>query len=184
MGGSCNRRANMYARDPQYVVSDYSDPSQGLVIFLIALAVVGIVTCLVVKMMRRSSSSSGCGCGLSGRRAASGSGSMTGGKVHECSSLKDMEEIIANNDKVVVMFMAPWCSHCQSTKPQYADAAQKSATPMLMMDCDAHMKDPDALKKYNIEGFPTIQKYANGRMSGVYTGDRSSADLVTFSKAD
>lgn len=179
----CNlsRRADLYARNPEYVVSDYSDPSQGLVIFLIALAVVGIITCMIVKLSRRSSQG---GCGLSGRRAAASGVQVQPGSVHECTSLKEMEEIIIASPKCVIMFMAPWCSHCKSTKGPYAEAAKTSGTPQLMMDCDAYMKDPEALKKHQIEGFPTIKKYKDGKPVSQYQGDRSAGDLSSYAKSD
>lgn len=171
------RRANLYMRDPRMVHSEYKDPGHALIIFLVTIAIVGIVTCVMLKLLRRSPCASANS--RSGRRSAADTG-----KVHEASSQKDMEDIIASGDVCFVMYMAPWCGHCQKTKPAFHEAASKCPkTVFIMMDCDAHMKNEEAMKKHGIEGFPTMKLYKDGKHTGSYSGDRSADDIAKFAMA-
>ncbi|XP_022832782.1 protein disulfide-isomerase A5 isoform X2 [Spodoptera litura] len=88
----------------------------------------------------------------------------------------------------IVMFYAPWCGHCKSTKPEFVKAAEKFADELLVafgaVDCTA---DQELCANYGVRGYPTI-KYFNFYDKAVkdYTGGRKEGDFVNFihSQAD
>ena len=99
----------------------------------------------------------------------------------------------------VVMFYAPWCTHCTQSKPAYEQAsveyaqaaamadyhrAQQGLAPGGFQEIQFAMIDGDAYKNIvkheGIRGFPTIRMYSQGRMVKDYKGDRSVEDLLSF----
>lgn len=88
----------------------------------------------------------------------------------------------------IVMFYAPWCGHCKSTKPEFVKAAEKFADELMVafgaVDCTA---DQELCANYDVRGYPTI-KYFNFYDKAVkeYTGGRKEGDFVNFihSQAD
>ena len=154
------------------VESDYHRGSaNGMVVFLVTLAVLGLLSCIIMKFLRRYAA---CTAGVSGRRGVAASGGL-----HEARSQQDMEDVVSGSDVCVVMFMAPWCGHCQQTKPAFSEAATKSEATFVIIDADSNMSD-EGRRKYEIAGYPTIKKYKNGRYRETYAGDRSAQDIVEF----
>ncbi|GLV40971.1 uncharacterized protein CBL_04495 [Carabus blaptoides fortunei] len=91
---------------------------------------------------------------------------------------------IATKDPTLVMFYAPWCSHCKKMKPDYSKAAGdlKAAGivgKLAVVDCTVN---PEVTEKYKITGFPTIKLFAAGRFVSDYRGGRTATDIFTFMK--
>jgi len=99
----------------------------------------------------------------------------------------------------VVMFYAPWCTHCTESKPSYEQAsveyaqaaamadyhrAQQGLAPGGYQEVQFAMLDGDhyknIIKHEGIRGFPTIRLDSGGRMVKDYKGDRSVEDLLSF----
>ena len=75
----------------------------------------------------------------------------------------------------VMIFYAPWCGHCKNALPEFTDASNQGNGKILLFNSD----DPDTkdlLKKYKVEGFPTIMK-GDGQL---YDGLRRAKDIVAF----
>lgn len=55
----------------------------------------------------------------------------------------------------LVMFFAPWCGHCQNTKPQFERFAKEAKGIVLAgaVNCDENQQ---LCQHYKIQGFPTI----------------------------
>ena len=90
-----------------------------------------------------------------------------------------------SSDKVtLVMFYAPWCGHCSTTKPELEKAKPEldgktvngKKIKVMMIDCDAN---PEMNKKYDVEGYPTIKLFKQGSQVE-YNGDRSKESFVEF----
>jgi protein disulfide-isomerase-like protein len=81
------------------------------------------------------------------------------------------------SDTKLVMFYADWCGHCKKLKPVWDEAADdvnKTDTKMIKINCGNGTEDDEKLmKKYNIQGYPTIIKFINGKPSE-YQGDRDA----------
>lgn len=77
----------------------------------------------------------------------------------------------------LVMFYADWCGHCKKLKPVWDEAAadvNKDEKKMIKVNCGEGTEDDEKLmKKYNVQGYPTIIKFINGKPSE-YQGDRDA----------
>jgi thiol-disulfide isomerase/thioredoxin len=90
---------------------------------------------------------------------------------------KDIDSEIKSGTKLV-LFYADWCGHCQKVKPDWEKAASSVNTSedkkMIMVNCgEGTDHDQKVMKKYNVDGYPTIIKFVNGTPS-LYRGDRDS----------
>jgi thiol-disulfide isomerase/thioredoxin len=90
---------------------------------------------------------------------------------------KDIDDEVKSGTKLV-LFYADWCGHCQKVKPDWEKAAGGVNKPddkkMIMVNCgEGTDQDQKVMKKYNVDGYPTIIKFVNGTPS-LYRGDRDS----------
>jgi len=94
---------------------------------------------------------------------------------------KNFDQAIKENEYVLVEFYAPWCGHCQSLEPEYAQAAQDlaekgSAIKLAKVDATA---EKETGTKFDIEGFPTLKFFKNGEASD-YNGPREAKGIVSW----
>lgn len=77
----------------------------------------------------------------------------------------------------LVLFYADWCGHCKKIKPVWDETAKEvnsDEVKMIKVNCgEGTEKDQEIMKKYSIDGYPTIIKFVNGKAS-LYQGDRDS----------
>lgn len=90
---------------------------------------------------------------------------------------KDIDAQVKSGTKLV-LFYADWCGHCQKVKPAWKTAADsvntKDDKKMIMVNCgEGTDEDQKVMKKYNVDGYPTIIKFVNGTPS-LYRGDRDA----------
>ena len=94
---------------------------------------------------------------------------------------EDDPQSIMNSDKpTMVFFYAPWCGHCQNSKPAFQQLMAKHPGKAAMINCDEHK---EIAQQMGIQGFPTIRYYPNGPKNGnhrEYQGDRSADDMERF----
>jgi len=89
----------------------------------------------------------------------------------------DVDSQVKSGTKLV-LFYADWCGHCQKVKPDWEKAAAsvntKDDKKMIMVNCgEGTDEDQKVMKKYNVDGYPTIIKFVNGTPS-LYRGDRDA----------
>ncbi|XP_013189435.2 protein disulfide-isomerase A5 [Amyelois transitella] len=82
----------------------------------------------------------------------------------------------------LVMFYAPWCGHCKSTKPEFVKAAEQFADELMVafgaVDCTAHQ---DLCANYDVKGYPTIKYFSYfDKAVKDYSGGRKESDFVSF----
>jgi len=81
------------------------------------------------------------------------------------------------------MFYAPWCGHCKSFKPDYAEVARafeshKSQVVIAAVDADSHR---DLGSKYGVQGFPTLKFFPKGTTKPIdYSSGRTASDVISF----
>ena len=93
-----------------------------------------------------------------------------------------LENDLQGGDKLV-LFYADWCGHCKSMKPDWDDAANEvnkdGEKKMVKINVGGKDNGEDAImKKYGIDGFPTIFKFSNGSKTGTYDGDRTKDAFI------
>ncbi|XP_034839340.1 protein disulfide-isomerase A5 isoform X1 [Maniola hyperantus] len=82
----------------------------------------------------------------------------------------------------VVMFYAPWCGHCKSTKPEFTEAAEQFADELMVafaaVDCTTQQ---ELCSNYNVKGYPTLKYFSYfDKLIQDYSGGRKKADFVSF----
>lgn len=90
------------------------------------------------------------------------------------------QAIMDSDRPMMVFFYAPWCGHCQRSKPEFEKLMQMARGRAFMINCDEHQ---DIAKAHDIQGFPTIRYYPNGPRNGnpqEYMGDRSAQNMMEF----
>jgi len=90
----------------------------------------------------------------------------------------ELKKRLVSPEKTLVLFYADWCGHCKTLKPVWTEAAEKSNGKMIQLDVGS--KDgsqTEILDKYNIDGFPTILVFQNGKTE-IYKGPRTVDDFL------
>ena len=103
-------------------------------------------------------------------------------KIYYTESFKNNDTNDAN--KVIVLFHANWCGHCQQIKPVWGNFEKESKVKTMKFESDTN---PDIMKKFNIKGFPTILKIKNfnsdkPEIIEKYNGNRTLKSLIKFSQ--
>ncbi|XP_020280048.1 thioredoxin domain-containing protein 5 homolog [Pseudomyrmex gracilis] len=82
-----------------------------------------------------------------------------------------------------VKFFAPWCGHCKRLAPTWEELGKKffgnDNVNIVKVDCtlDASKQLCD---EQEVDGFPTLYLYRNGRKISEYSGSRNLEDLYDF----
>ncbi len=88
----------------------------------------------------------------------------------------------ADQDAVILAFVAPWCGYCQQLKPTLREAGKRSKIPIFTL---THKNDNDAdhvskaARELDVKGFPMIFKIQD-KKAVIYSGDRSLDSILEF----
>jgi len=95
----------------------------------------------------------------------------------------NFESIVKTKKHALGFFYAPWCGHCKTAKPIYAQAAEHFKedikTAFVAIDCT---KEKIVCEKYDVKGFPTIIYFNFGKNPTPYEGGRELNDFINFMK--
>ncbi|XP_022904221.1 thioredoxin domain-containing protein 5 homolog [Onthophagus taurus] len=82
-----------------------------------------------------------------------------------------------------VKFFAPWCGHCKRLAPTWEELGKKfKKNPnvnIVKVDCTVD-ESKQLCSDQDVDGFPSIFLYKNGRKVSEYNGNRSLEDLTEF----
>ena len=119
---------------------------------------------------------SGKACGISGKKA-----SLEQPMVIHPENDEQLDAAIQEAPKTLVMFMAPWCGHCNACKQDFADAALLAKdTTFVMADCDSKISEAK-VKEHGIRGFPTIMLFKRGKFVKEFDqGARTKDNFTKF----
>ena len=82
----------------------------------------------------------------------------------------------------MVMFYAPWCGHCKSLKPKWAQAAKQNSNKSIVfakIDCTTNQS---TCGNYGIQGYPTIKAFSPGGKVEDYSGARETHSLLEYAQ--
>jgi len=73
-----------------------------------------------------------------------------------------LQEVIAQNEKVIVQFSAGWCGNCRIMKPKFKRmATEYEGMTFVIIDAE---KNPESRKLANVSNLPTFAAYQNGTL--------------------
>lgn len=76
----------------------------------------------------------------------------------------NLQELVANNEKVVVQFGASWCGNCRIMKPKFKKlATENENVPFYYIDAE---KFTESRKLANVSNLPTFATFVNGKLVG------------------
>lgn len=82
-----------------------------------------------------------------------------------------------------VKFFAPWCAHCKRLAPTWEDLGKKFSSKdginIAKVDCTV-TPSKSLCSEQEIDGFPTLILYKDGKKISEYNGSRSLDDLYEF----
>ena len=90
----------------------------------------------------------------------------------------NLQELVANNEKVVVQFGASWCGNCRIMKPKFKKLATENENiPFYYIDAE---KFTESRKLANVSNLPTFATFVNGKLVGETQTNKSEilTDLV------
>ena len=106
---------------------------------------------------------------------------VTANDVRHIDNPSDFYKLISKEERVLLMFYAPWCGHCKRLKPEFASAATKLKKKSVLAAMDVDKPDTFAIRQeYNISGFPTILYFENGAKKYDYSGGRDAEGIVEW----
>ena len=74
----------------------------------------------------------------------------------------NLQEIVANNEKVMVQFSASWCGNCRIMKPKFKKlASENEAITFALVDAENF---PESRKLANVSNLPTFATFVNGKL--------------------
>lgn len=73
-----------------------------------------------------------------------------------------LQQIVADNEKVVVQYGATWCGNCRIMKPKFKKlASENDLIPFLYVDAE---KLPESRKLAKVDNLPTFAIFKNGEL--------------------
>ncbi len=92
---------------------------------------------------------------------------------------------LKKDGKVVILYFANWCGHCQHLKPAYQELADKAdGFAVAAVDADDNDNLLQELQKadaeYEVRGFPTIVSYKDGKYFSTYAPDDTEEGRKKF----
>ena len=94
---------------------------------------------------------------------------------------------LKKDGKVIVLYFANWCGHCQRLKPAYQELV-KTANGVVIASVNAddndglldRMKSMGQKLEYEVNGFPTIISYNNGKYFSTYSYEDTEEGRAKF----
>jgi thiol-disulfide isomerase/thioredoxin len=74
----------------------------------------------------------------------------------------NLQELVANNQKVVVQYSASWCGNCRIMKPKFKKlASENESVSFVMVDAENF---PESRKLANVSNLPTFATFVDGKL--------------------
>jgi thiol-disulfide isomerase/thioredoxin len=90
-----------------------------------------------------------------------------------------LQQIVADNEKVVVQYGATWCGNCRIMKPKFKKlASENEEIPFYYVDAE---KLPESRKLAKVDNLPT---FASFLLSGNFSASTYKNGISSFSDAN
>lgn len=93
----------------------------------------------------------------------------------------DDDVFVHNRKPAFVLFYAPWCGFCKGIKDMWRQVAHAVGSNMRFgaVDCTRSLAHKRLADRMNIQSYPTIMMFVNGRPR-LFQGERSVENLLLF----
>ena len=89
-----------------------------------------------------------------------------------------LQQIVADNDKVVVQYGATWCGNCRIMKPKFKKlAAENEDIPFLYVDAE---KLPESRKLAKVDNLPTFAIFSKGELVNQVQSNQAESLITLF----
>ena len=82
----------------------------------------------------------------------------------------DLQTLIAQSHKLVIMCSAPWCGPCKQIRPLFANKATDHKDIVFAYINISDFADPDEKFITYVRGLPTFFSYYDGLLQNTFTG--------------
>ncbi|XP_030636529.1 protein disulfide-isomerase A2 [Chanos chanos] len=98
--------------------------------------------------------------------------------------IKNFDRALRENKYLLVEFYAPWCGHCRSLEPVYAEVASQlknESSPVRLAKVDA-TEEKELAEEFEVTGFPTLKFFTDGKRQNAteFTGKRGKKDILQW----
>ena len=89
-----------------------------------------------------------------------------------------LQQIVADNEKVVVQYGATWCGNCRIMKPKFKKlAAENEDNPFLYVDAE---KLPESRKLATVDNLPTFAIFKDGKLVNQVQSNQAESLITLF----
>jgi len=94
---------------------------------------------------------------------------------------KTFDDVVNKGELTLVEFFAPWCGHCKSLAPAYAEAATelKSLDPSIILATMDATAEASVARRFGVSGYPTLKVFRKG-VDSEYKGPRDAKGIVSY----
>lgn len=91
-----------------------------------------------------------------------------------------LQQIVADNEKVVVQYGATWCGNCRIMKPKFKKlAAENEGIPFLYVDAE---KLPESRKLAKVDNLPTFAIFKKGELVNQVQTNKAESLTALFNE--
>ncbi|MFT3902557.1 MAG: thioredoxin family protein [Niabella sp.] len=91
-----------------------------------------------------------------------------------------LQQIVADNEKVMVQYGASWCGNCRIMKPKFKKlATENDSIPFVYVDAE---KLPESRKLATVNNLPTFAAFKNGQLVDQFQGNQVESLNNLFSE--
>lgn len=103
---------------------------------------------------------------------------LRGGAAKQPNFEETLNDSIQNNIPAIALFYADWCGHCKNFKPTWLGLCNMATKKIKLIQTN----DEKLHEKYDINSYPTIRLYVNGKTIE-YKGSRDMDALIDYINA-
>ena len=97
----------------------------------------------------------------------------------ELLEISDLREFVQRHGSCAVVVHAEWCSHCKKLIPVLERVLGTSKSPIVCGKLDGS-KHPGEIEAHGVQGFPTLLRFENGKISDRLEGAQQESRIREF----